>query len=110
MSHKPVVWLGSSREDVRAFSEAARDKVGHELFLVQEGLPPSDWRPLPSVGVGVVELRIHAGQEFRVLYVTRFAEAVVVLHAFTKRTRQTRGLDIELAKRRLRAFALERSR
>ncbi len=104
MSHKPVVWLGSSREAVRAFPEAVRELVGHELFLVQGGLPPSDWRPMPSVGAGVIELRIHAGQEFRVLYVTRFAEAVVVLHAFVKRTRQTRGLDIELAGRRFREF------
>ena len=36
--------------------------------------------------------------EYRVLYVAKFAEAVYVLHAFEKRTKQTRQADIELGR------------
>ena len=57
---------------------------------------------MSSVGSGVVELRIHAGKEFRVLYVARFEDAVYVLHAFEKRTRRTRHIDVALARKRLR--------
>lgn len=97
-----MLWLGSSRAEVRRFPILARKKVGHELFQVQQGLTPSDWKTMTSVGSGVIELRIHAGEEFRVLYVARFQEAIYVLHAFEKRTRQTRQVDVELARKRLR--------
>ncbi len=106
---KPLLWLGSSRVDVRGFPELARGKVGHELFLVQQGLTPSDWKSMSSVGSGVVELRIHTGEEFRVLYVARFEEAIYVLHAFEKRTRQTRQVDVALARKRLRDLVRSRS-
>lgn len=88
----------------------ARGKVGHELFLVQQGLTPSDWKPMTTVGPGVVELRIHTGEEFRVIYLARFDEGVYVLHAFEKRSRQTRAVDIELARRRLRDLIRSRSK
>jgi len=56
---------------------------------------------MPSVGLGVQEMRIHTGAEHRVLYVARFAEAVYVLHAFEKRTRRTPKDDPDLARQRL---------
>ncbi len=93
--------MGSTLEAVRAFPASVRRQVGYELYLVQQGLEPSDWRPIPSIGSGVQEIRIHAHGEYRLLYIAKFAEAVYVLHAFAKRTRKTRQHDIELAKERL---------
>lgn len=52
-------------------------------------------------GQGVRELRLHAGTEYRVLYVARFREAVYVLHAFVKKTQQTSLRDIRVARKRL---------
>ena len=86
---------------LRAFPEAARRDAGHQLRRVQQGLPADDWRPMPSVGPGVTEIRIHFEGEYRVLYLAKFAEAVYVLHAFEKRTRGTRHLDLELGRKRL---------
>lgn len=63
---------------------------------------PEDWKPVATVGRGVYEIRIHTALEHRVFYVARFEEAVYVLHAFEKRTRQTRQSDIALARSRLR--------
>jgi phage-related protein len=56
---------------------------------------------MASVGPGVAEIRIHSGVEHRVFYVTKFSEGIYVLHAFEKRTRQTRQADLELARTRL---------
>jgi len=99
-SDKLVVWLGSSLEDLRAFATDARRLAGYQLRRVQTGLMPSDYRPVKSVGPGVYEIRIHTQLEHRVLYVARMPEAIYVLHAFEKRTRQTRQADVNLAKRR----------
>jgi phage-related protein len=100
---KPVSWVGSSLDAVRQFPAEARRTAGYELRRVQQGLMPSDWKPMRTVGPGVMEIRLHTGLEHRVFYVARFEEAVYVLHAFEKRTRKTTQADIELAKRRLSA-------
>jgi len=97
---RPLVWLGSSLEDIRAFPADARRLAGYQLRRVQVGLMPSDYRPVKGVGPGVYEIRLHTRMEHRILYVARLAEAVYVLHAFEKRTRQTRQADLNLAKRR----------
>ena len=56
---------------------------------------------MTSVGSGVNEIRIHTGVEHRVIYVAKFEEAVYVLHAFEKKSRQTREKDVALARERL---------
>ena len=58
---------------------------------------------MPDAGLGVRELRIHTGEEFRVLYVAKFAEAIYVLHAFEKKTQRTDRDDIDLGRSRFRA-------
>jgi phage-related protein len=58
----------------------------------------------PAVGAGVVEIRLHGDNEFRVFYVARFEEAVYVLHAFIKKTQATRKADIDLGKARYTAM------
>lgn len=103
MPDKPLRWVGSGLEDLRAFPEEAKREAGYQLRRVQADLMPDDWKVLPSVGAGVYGIRLHTGVEHRVFYVAKFAEAVYVLHAFEKRARQTRQADIELARQRLAA-------
>jgi phage-related protein len=93
--------VGRSRADLCAFPEVARRRAGYQLRRVQQGLSPDDWRPMPSVGPGVAEIRIHTEREHRVLYLAKFEEAIYVLHAFEKRSRSTRRLDLELGRKRL---------
>ncbi len=104
MGEKSLLWLGSSRSDVRAFSRDARRIAGFQLRRVQRGLDPLDWKPMPGVGPGVREMRIRTVVEHRVLFVAKFAEAVYVLHAFEKRTRKTPKRDVELGRERWRAL------
>ena len=57
---------------------------------------------MSSVGQGVREIRVRDEEgAFRVLYLASRAEAIYVLHAFSKKTEQTAKRDIDLARRRL---------
>lgn len=98
---KAACFVGTAREDLAAFPESARRRVGYELFMVQVGREPADYKPIPSVGPGACEIRVRdeAGA-FRVIYVVKLAHTVYVLHAFQKKTRKTSRADIELAARR----------
>ncbi len=109
MADKPLRWVGTSLDDLRAFTETARRRAGYQLRRIQQGLHPDDWRSMPSVGTGVAEIRLHSDGEHRVLYVAKFDEAIYVLHAFEKRTRQTRHLDLEIGRRRLAEVTRSRS-
>jgi phage-related protein len=106
---KPIVFLGDALRRVREFPEDARRTIGHELRDVQFGDEPSNWKPMPSVGPGVREIRVReASGAFRVIYVAHFEAAVYVLHAFQKKTRRTSQPDIDLARTRLKAMGEER--
>jgi phage-related protein len=59
---------------------------------------------MPSVGLGVREIRIRTEFEHRVLYVARFSGLVCVIAAFDKRSRKTAKPSLDLARRRLRLF------
>lgn len=100
---KPIAFQGTSLDDLRAFPETARREAGHQLDQVQRGLEPDDWKPMPSVGPGVREVRVRdeAGA-FRVIYTATRPEAVHVLHAFQKKTQATAKRDLDLARARLR--------
>jgi phage-related protein len=72
---------------------------------------PTDWKPMPTVGAGVIEIRLRGRLEHRVVYLAKFEEAIYVLHAFPKKSQRTRQADLDLARSRLRDVeALRRSR
>jgi phage-related protein len=73
-------------------------------------MDPSDWKPMPSVGGGVQEIRIHSDNEYRIIYLARLEEVVYVLHAFEKKTRRTPQTAIEVARRRLQLLLSQRRR
>jgi phage-related protein len=79
------VWVGSSREELRVFAKDARQRAGYELYQLQRGLDPSDWKPMPVVGPGVREIRIHTRREHRVIYIAKFEEGVYVSTPSRKR-------------------------
>jgi phage-related protein len=102
---KTVRFPGNLRKELQGFPEDVRLRIGHELYLVQTGEAPSDFKSMPEVGAGVFELRIRddAGA-FRVIYVAKFSAAIYVLHAFQKKSQRTSALDLELAIKRYRAI------
>jgi phage-related protein len=98
---KGIRFIGDSLKRLRAFPDDARQDAGYQLDKVQRGEQPDDFKPMPSIGEGVEEIRVRdeAGV-FRVIYTARLRDEVVVLHAFQKKTRATSKRDLELARAR----------
>jgi len=108
VEYKPIEFLGSSLDDLRAFPQAARRQAGYQLDRVQRGYEPDDWKPMHTIGRGVREIRIRdTAGAFRLLYVAKFEDAVYVLHCFQKRTQKTRMADLNLASQRYRDLLKE---
>jgi phage-related protein len=98
---KTLKFLGDSLKCLRQFPEDARNDAGYQLDKVQRGEQPTDFKPMPSMGKGVEELRVWDDSgTYRVVYVARWADAVYVLHAFQKKTQATSKRDVELVKKR----------
>ena len=74
---KPVTFLGDALDAVRDFPASARNGAGFQLGRVQQGLDPVDWKPMPSIGAGVREIRVRdAAGAFRVIYIANLPNAV----------------------------------
>ena len=104
---RPVVWVGSSRKDLREFPDPVQDHMGYALYLAQRGGKHRDTKPLTGFGGAVVVeiIKDHRGDTFRAVYTLRYQGAVYVLHAFQKKSksgRETPRRDMELIQQRLR--------
>jgi phage-related protein len=103
---KPVLWVGGSKEDLRAFPEEVRRRVGGALWDAQLGLKAPYVKPLKGFG-GADVLEIvddFDGDTYRAVYTVRFVGAVYVLHAFQKKSRRgiaTPKTELDLIGRRL---------
>lgn len=105
---KPVVWLGDSLDRLREFPAEAKHDLGYELEQVQGGDAPKDWKPMPSIGPGVSEIRVRAGGAYRLIYIAGMTEAIYVVHVFQKKSRKTSKTDVELARTRVRKLLQEK--
>ncbi|MBF0481510.1 MAG: type II toxin-antitoxin system RelE/ParE family toxin [Desulfovibrionaceae bacterium] len=106
MEPKELVWIGSSRKDLKAFPAPVRRCFGLSLFAAQLGEWPPDAKPLKDFGgSGVMEIiQDHRGDTYRAVYTVRFAAKVYVLHAFQKKSKSgiaTPQHEIELIRTRL---------
>ena len=110
-SFKPVEFLGSSLDDLRAFPPSAKREAGYQIDQVQNGFDPDDWKPMNAVGQGVREIRVRdSAGAFRVIYVAKLADAIYVIHCFQKKTEKTNKADIDLASKRYRDLLQELSK
>lgn len=97
---KALKFVGSSLNDLATFPIEAKRAAGFELWQVQVGAMPSDFKPMPTVGAGVYEVRIKVQGQWRIVFVARCSDAVYVLHCFHKKTQKTAKADIDLAAKR----------
>ena len=101
---KEIRWVGSSYEDLLAFPKEIRREAGFELGKIQSGLDPADWKPFDTVGAGTKEVRLRdASGIYRIMYVSKFEEAIYVLHCFQKKTQRTARQDQLIAEMQYRA-------
>lgn len=108
---KPVEFLGSALRDLKEFPLLARREAGYQIDRVQHGFDPDDWKPMPTIGLGVREIRVRdTDGAFRVIYVASLRDAVYVLHCFQKKTQKTSQPDLALAEKRYRDLMKERGK
>jgi phage-related protein len=102
---KPVHFVGASREDLQQLDDPVKETLGFQLFKVQQGQDPDDWKPMSIVGPGVREIRVReTSGAYRLLYVAQFEEAVYVLHVFQKKEQKIAAADVALARSRHRSM------
>ena len=98
---RTVVFEGNTLTLIRQLPDKARLRAGYEIDRVQRDKLPENWKPFPSVGQGVREIRIQVGQQFRIMYLVKYENKVHILHVFEKKIQKTRTSDIEIAEKRL---------
>ncbi len=104
---KPLIWVGSSRQDLRAFPDQVQDHMGYALYVAQRRSRHRDTKAMSGFGgAGVVEvITDFRGDTFRAVYTSRFSGTVYVLHAFQKKSKHGRTTPrhhVALIKERLR--------
>jgi phage-related protein len=87
---KPLVWIASSKKDLKAFPRPVQRDLGQALEIAQFGLTPAHAKPLKGFkGAGVLELvEDHDGSTYRAVYTVRLAGRVYVLHALQKKSKK----------------------
>ena len=55
---KKVAWVGNSQEELQDLPNSIRKGIGFQIHLLQEGLEAANFKPMPSIGRGVYEIRV----------------------------------------------------
>lgn len=98
---KQARFLGDSKRIISSFSESPRLDVGYQIWKLEMGEAPDDWKPMPGIGAGAAEIRVaYKDGWYRVFYVAKFADFIYVLHAIQKKTNQTPPAEVALARKR----------
>jgi len=104
VTKRPVNWIGSSLEDLRAMPEEVQDEIGFALYFAQVGETHRSAKHMKGMP-GVYEIVSDFNTDtFRAVYIVRFEDAVYVLHAFQKKSHkgaQVPKRDRELIEKRL---------
>ncbi len=105
---KPIIWIGSSKKDFMEFPHEVRTEMGHALYIAQKGDKHRDAKPLKGFGgSSILEIvRSDGNGTYRTVYTVQMEEAVVVLHAFQKKSKtgiKTPKQDIQLVEQRLKS-------
>ena len=104
MEVKPVVWLGDSLKNLKAFPQQVRKSFGDALYDAQIGKMPPHAKPFKGVGRGVIEIiKRYDSDTYRVVYAVQIANKIYVLHAFQKKAKsgiKTPQQDVDLIKLR----------
>lgn len=103
---KPVLWIKAAKNALMDMPENVITDIGYSLYQAQLGEHPDIAKPLQGFGgANVLELVAnHDSDTYRVVYTVRFADAIIVIHAFQKKSKQgvkTPKQEIDLIHERL---------
>jgi phage-related protein len=102
---RPVIWIGSSRRDLRGMPKKVRQGFGQAFYAAQQGITDPAAKPLEGFGgTRVMEIvERYKTDTYRAVYTAYFANAIYVLHVFQKKSKRgiaTPKPDIDLIKKR----------
>jgi phage-related protein len=102
---KPVIWMGSSRRDLRSLPQLVRRDFGQALYAAQQGTTDPAAKPLKGFGgARVMEIvERFRTNTYRAIYTAYFDDAIYVLHVFQKKSKSgiaTPRHEIEVIRRR----------
>ena len=108
---KPLIWLGGSKKDLLSLPKEVQRFFGFALDFAQHGEKHDSAKVLKGFGgAGVLEVvEDDMGGTYRAVYTVKFDEAVFVLHAFQKKSKQgiaTPREDMEIIRNRLKVAAV----
>jgi phage-related protein len=112
---KEVIWRPEKlRQEIKkCWPDLVRKDVGFQLGRVQQGLDPDHFREVPSIAVGVREIKLQDKNksQYRLIYIAKFAEGIYVFHVITKKTTEkTSKEDLEIAKKRYKEIVEDRNK
>lgn len=106
---KPLIWLGSARQDLKALPPEVQDDVGYALYQAQLGYFAEGAKPLRGLS-GVIEIVTNFDKNtYRTVYAAKLSDRIYVLHVFQKKSKsgiKTPREDIDLIRRRLQTAKL----
>ncbi|MDP3995044.1 MAG: type II toxin-antitoxin system RelE/ParE family toxin [bacterium] len=105
MQNKNLIWLGSTRKDLKEFPKEVQSHVGYALFRAQQGRTHQDAKLMKGFKAHVWEITSrHSGNTYRTAYYTKIDDEVYILHAFQKKSKHgiaTPKNEIDIIKQRL---------
>lgn len=88
---KTIIWMGSSRKDLRAMSSDVQDAIGFVLGLVQQGKSHASIKSLKGLPeVQEIRADVDSGT-YRAVYAVNLGDAIYILHVFQKKSK--RGIE-----------------
>ncbi len=102
---RPVLWIGSSREDLRAMPQQVRRDIGQALYAAQQGVTDPAAKPLKGFGgARVMEIvERYRKDAYRAVYTAHFENALYEHQAFQNKSKSgiaTPKHEIDLIRRR----------
>ncbi|TAK73747.1 MAG: hypothetical protein EPO11_07885 [Gammaproteobacteria bacterium] len=86
---KNLKWIGGSKKDLLAFPKEVRQEIGYALYAAQKGETHESAKPFKGHGSGIYEIvSDYDKNAYRAVYIVNVGEAVYVLHAFQKKSKQ----------------------
>ena len=107
---RSAIFHPKAKEIIKSFPFEVKKTVGKSILDLQKGynLTAPLSKAMPSVGVGVEELRIKdSSGAYRVFYYKKYAQGILIFHAFVKKTQKTPTREIDIGKKRLKEMFYE---
>lgn len=102
---KPIVWVGTSRKDLKSFPRAVMRDIGQALYAAQRGEKDPAAKPMQGFKPKVMEIVApYSTDTYRTVYTAKLGNEIFVLHAFQKKAKKGRATpktELDLIRQRL---------